>query len=426
MGGTEDEKGQTYQFILKENSELRFEVEAKSKVKMRITSGFAEMFGTELCRDREYVFQGGQATAVYTWHGCQVTLQGQTEVAYTSNDSPMIIYLNNHVALEQMREKADKTGLRGPRVMVVGPQDVGKSTLCRILLNYAVRMGRAPIFVDLDVGQGEISVPTTLGANLVERPADIDEGFSLQAPLVYHFGHTSPAENLTLYNLIISKLAAAVDLRCKANRKACVGGVIVNACGWIRGGGYQSILTAAKEFEIDVVLVLDQERLYKELERDLPKFVKCVLQPKSGGVIERTPEYRAEARRKATRSYFYGPRGKLYPHTFDVKIADVKLYKIGAANISSSMMPAGMKAEDMSLKPIPIPPGNQVVNKLFSLSLATSADQVVNTNVAGFVIITSVDLDRGTMKVLSPSPRPLPKGILLQTDIHVLDLDLNM
>ena len=48
---------------------------------------------------------------------------------------------------------------------------------------------------------------------------------------MYHFGHTSPAENLTLYNLIISKLAAAVDLRCKANRKACVGGVIVNACG---------------------------------------------------------------------------------------------------------------------------------------------------------------------------------------------------
>lgn len=68
--------------------------------------------------------------------------------------------------------------------MIVGPPDVGKSTLCRILLNYAVRMGRAPIFVDLDVGQGELSVPTTLGANLVERPADIDEGFSLQVILI--------------------------------------------------------------------------------------------------------------------------------------------------------------------------------------------------------------------------------------------------
>ena len=125
---------------------------------------------------------------------------------------------------------------------------------------------------------------------------------------MYHFGHTSPAENLTLYNHCISKLAAAVDLRCKANRKACVSGVIVNACGsvsrpvaalpnrslnlpfskwlltenaffysWIRGGGYQSILTAAKEFEIDVVIVLDQERLYKELERDLPKYVGTYL-----------------------------------------------------------------------------------------------------------------------------------------------------
>ena len=65
MAGTEDEKGQTYQFILKENSELRFEVEAKSKVTMKITSGFAEMFGTELCRDRKYVFQGETGVGRY-------------------------------------------------------------------------------------------------------------------------------------------------------------------------------------------------------------------------------------------------------------------------------------------------------------------------------------------------------------------------
>ena len=37
--------------------------------------------------------------------------------------------------------------------MICGPTDVGKSTLCRLLLNYAVRMGRRPIYVDLDLGQ---------------------------------------------------------------------------------------------------------------------------------------------------------------------------------------------------------------------------------------------------------------------------------
>lgn len=51
--------------------------------------------------------------------------------------------------------------------MVVGPGDVGKSTLTKILLNYAVRMGRRPIFVDLDVGQGHISVPGTIGKYFV-------------------------------------------------------------------------------------------------------------------------------------------------------------------------------------------------------------------------------------------------------------------
>ena len=37
---------------------------------------------------------------------------------------------------------------------VVGPTDVGKSSLCRILLNYAVRTGWAPTAVDLDIGKG--------------------------------------------------------------------------------------------------------------------------------------------------------------------------------------------------------------------------------------------------------------------------------
>ena len=37
--------------------------------------------------------------------------------------------------------------------MIVGPTDVGKSTLCKILCNYAAKINRFPILVDLDVGQ---------------------------------------------------------------------------------------------------------------------------------------------------------------------------------------------------------------------------------------------------------------------------------
>lgn len=38
----------------------------------------------------------------------------------------------------------------------MGPTDVGKSTLCRLLLNYAVRVGRRPTLVELDVGQSGV------------------------------------------------------------------------------------------------------------------------------------------------------------------------------------------------------------------------------------------------------------------------------
>ena len=45
-----------------------------------------------------------------------VYLTGRTEVAYISKETPMIIYLNVHVAIEQMREKAERDLTRGPRV----------------------------------------------------------------------------------------------------------------------------------------------------------------------------------------------------------------------------------------------------------------------------------------------------------------------
>ena len=35
---------------------------------------------------------------------------------------------------------------------------------------------------------------------------------------------------------------------------------------------------------MDVIIVLDQERLHNELTRDMPEFVKVILLPKSGGV----------------------------------------------------------------------------------------------------------------------------------------------
>lgn len=46
-------------------------------------------------------------------------------MAYVSRDTPMLLYLNTHAALEQMRKQAEKENERGPRVKI----HFGKSNL---------------------------------------------------------------------------------------------------------------------------------------------------------------------------------------------------------------------------------------------------------------------------------------------------------
>ncbi|EMP27658.1 Polyribonucleotide 5'-hydroxyl-kinase Clp1 [Chelonia mydas] len=404
-----DEKKQVAKFELERETELRFEVEASQTVQLELLAGMAEIFGTELTRNKKFTFDAGAKVAVFTWHGCTVQLSGRTEVAYISKDTPMLLYLNTHTALEQMRRQAEREDERGPRVMVVGPTDVGKSTVCRLLLNYAVRLGRRPTFVELDVGQGSVSIPGTMGALYIERPADVEEGFSVQAPLVYHFGSTTPGTNIKLYNKITSRLADVFNQRCEVNRRASVSGCVINTCGWVKGSGYHALVHAASAFEVDVVVVLDQERLYNELKRDLPHFVRTVLLPKSGGVVERSKDFRRECRDDRIREYFYGFRGCFYPHAFDVKFCDVKIYKVGAPTIPDSCLPLGMSQEDNQLKLVPVTPGRDMVHHLLSVSTADGSEENISeTSVAGFIVVTGVDVDRQVFTVLSPAPRPLP------------------
>ena len=47
---------------------------------------------------------------------------------------------------------------------------------------------------------------------------------------------------------------------------------------------YKDVAVLLVSFSVDIIVVMDQERLYNELKRDMPDFVKIVLLPKSGGV----------------------------------------------------------------------------------------------------------------------------------------------
>jgi polyribonucleotide 5'-hydroxyl-kinase len=82
-----------------------------------------------------------------------------------------------------------------------------------MLLNWAVRSGSLPIYVDLDVGQNSISLPGTISALPVEKTSLVDEDFSSDSQIVYHYGYKSPSENPHLYRKLITVLKEAVSLR---------------------------------------------------------------------------------------------------------------------------------------------------------------------------------------------------------------------
>lgn len=107
---------------------------------------------------------------------------------FGSEDYNSIIFLYIKLSIYYLTDLV----VQGPRVIVVGPTDCGKSTLSRMLLSWAAKQGWKPTFVDLDIGQGSITIPGCIAATPIEMPIDPVEGIPLEIPLVYFFGHTTP------------------------------------------------------------------------------------------------------------------------------------------------------------------------------------------------------------------------------------------
>lgn len=78
-------------------------------------------------------------------------------------------------------------------------------------------------------------------------------------------------------------------------------------------------------------------------------------------VVERSQSNRAENRDSRVHEYFYGSMSpQLYPHSFDVKLSEVQVYKVGAPSLPDSCMPLGMKPEENKTKLVQLTPGKKL------------------------------------------------------------------
>ena len=169
----------------------------------------------------------------------------------------MTEYANLHFALETIRNsKSD-----GPRVMVVGPNDSGKTSLVKILTAYAVRMGRTPVVVNTDPAEGMLSLPGSLSATVMSTLMDVEDGWGssptsgpsmtpVKLPLAYWLGLQSPEDDPKLFKPVCSRLALAVTGRVDEDEDVKKAGIIIDTSGAVSAGknGYEIISHIASEF----------------------------------------------------------------------------------------------------------------------------------------------------------------------------------
>ncbi|MFS7948243.1 putative pre-mRNA cleavage complex subunit Clp1, P-loop containing nucleoside triphosphate hydrolase [Helianthus anomalus] len=409
------------QVKLEKESELRIEVSFNTSLHLRLLSGNAEIFGTEMPPQNWLVFPPKMKFAIFTWYGATIEMQENTETDYVADETSMISYANVHAVLEERRNRAkasasDSHVSQGPRVIVVGPTDSGKSTLSKTLVSWAAKQGWKPTFVDLDIGQGSITLPGCIAATPIEMQIDPVEGIHPDMPLVYFFGHNTPTVNADLYRVLVKELAQILKRQFAGNAEYKAAGMVINTMGFIDGLGYNLLLHAIDTFQANVVLVLGQEKLYSMLKGVLKRkpYVDVVKLQKSGGVVSRNKKFRASARSQRIREYFYGVSNDLSPRSTIANFSDLAVYKIGGGpQASASAPPIGVRRVADPMRLVPVNINRDLLNLVLAVSFAKEQDQILSSNIAGFIWITDIDILRKKITYLAPSGGELPSKFLL-------------
>ena len=92
-----------------------------------------------MARNKSYALSPRLKVAIFTWHGCTMRVEGEPQVIYVSEETPMVMYLNSHIAVDQLRHRREQEGQIGPRVSSTAP--LPSPLLSPCLLHFAGASG---------------------------------------------------------------------------------------------------------------------------------------------------------------------------------------------------------------------------------------------------------------------------------------------
>ncbi|KAF2482992.1 Pre-mRNA cleavage complex II protein Clp1-domain-containing protein [Neohortaea acidophila] len=439
--GTSSNSQSTRTEELGARTEWRFEVNFHQQYHVRLLSGNAEIFGVELALNQRYSFSGAKGV-IFTWHGCQLELSGDAESEYAGLETEYAVeWLNVHGMLESARDLAHGTNDGGPRVLVVGPESVGKSSLVRSLAGWSVKCGRTPAIVNVDPREGLLAPPGSFTAVTVGSQLDVENGYGIapisgptvtpiKTPLIYHCPYSSPTERPDVYKALITRTALSVLNRMEEDKVSKESGLMIDTPGLLNDpkSNYDMIAHLVSEFSITLILTLGSERLYNDLNRRFgPKQaasaegegIPVLRVSKPGGAVERDAGFLKQLANQQIRQYFFGTsKEPLNPHSHICGFAELSVYRANSATLAAAAS-SYTKDEDEDDSPYTAPkasaddfekmtPTNAMLGRLVAIKYCDGDSDdftIRDSAVMGFLYVSEVDEQKKRVRFLAPHPQ---------------------
>ena len=421
-------------------TEWRFEIGFQQQYTIRLVSGTAEIFGVELAPNQPYQFSGFKG-AILTWHGCELEITGQAESEYVGQETDYAVeWLNVHGMLETARDDAQASSDGGPRVLVVGPDFVGKSSLVRNLTGWGVVVGRIPTVVNVDSREGLLAPPGSVTAVTVGSQLDVENGYGIspisgptitpvKTPLVYHSPYASPAEKADVFKAVITRTALSVTNKLEEDPAAKQSGLFLDTPGSLNDpkSNYDLISHLISEFSITLILTLGSERLYNDLQRrfgssnngqnEAPIPVLRISKP--GGAVERDASFMKQLQNQQIRQYFFGTsKDSLNPHSHTYSFAELTIYRANSPSLAASSASMNIDDDDIPYANAPaagssadferIAPSNEMLGRMVAIKFCPGdSDDVTlrDSAVMGFAYVSEVDETKKRVRFLAPHPQ---------------------
>ena len=414
----------TQTFTLPPEHELRFEIPSEvHTATLTLHSGSAELNGISLALNRPYILSPSLNAAAFTWHGATLHLHAPSSVmAYTATDTPMPSYISSHAILQSRRQLARSTGIPGPRAVIVGPRDCGKTTLVNTLAAYSVRANGSAIVVDTDPSSGGVAapLPASFAISAIQH-LDLDDGGLVHERLTsLMVGHTSPLDNISVTKRMFKSLGSLLDQVLSTQDLSPHVGCLIDTSAEVDGkDGLDVLESVVKSLHADVVFVLGAERLYAALRAALQGgTTEVVSLGKSGGVVSRDDRTRLQMQALKIKHYFYGPENRLSPFSMVVNFDEITVLAVGGKNVAAplSALPVGSESSIDLTKPQVVKEFPILLNKVLAVSQAEKEEEVMTMPVFGYVHVVKVDIERSCMTLLAPSAEKIPGKFLLAGD----------